>query len=607
MAKPDGVIYLLKNVHLDNTYEHTIKFKNQAEQITYFTSKIKHTYQYTSYIRKKDTLRVDFLLDDIDDVNYVMYRASDRSRWYFSFVTQKVYKSERCTELVVDLDVMQTYQFDYDLKPSFVERCHMNRWGTDKSPIFSLTEEDLDIGKEYITEQAYNIKRNDDVIWFLVLMTNSKEFHEGLATPSTLNDIPTPYMTYLVPHYLGNNRKSFIMSGDGGQSGNPISSMTDLMKFMGDSAIGKAIKEISYIPYLPFNIECNTVNTSVGSEVWCNVMSAGISFSVDVIQPSESWIQTILGGSSSTIKLARLNGLSTTFNDTVKLVEFDKYRGIDKMSEGTLNNIINNPRDSEFDYKIESKLLTHPYRYNILTNWKQEPVIIKNEYLPDTVKVKMSKALSFNNPARYWIEGYKDDINGRGDSLVENSTIDLPIISDAYYEHQLNNKTQMNAQLLGSAVNVGTAVATGGASAGAMATVNGGVMIGEELAKSHDLKNLPDTIVNSTDGSLSIADKNIYLSFHRYQIAEDYLKRIGYYFHMYGYKVNSMMELSAVINSRDRFNYVKTISANITANIDYEDLTKIKNIFNRGITFWHYYEGFRYLDYSYNNIEKTLL
>ncbi len=603
MAKPDGVIYLLKDVHLDNTYEHTIKFKNQAEQITYFTSKIKYTYQYTSYIRKKETLRVDYLLDDIDDVNYVMYRASDKSRWYFSFVTQKVYKSERCTELVVDLDVMQTYQFDYNLKPSFVERCHMDRWGTDKFPIFSLTDEELDIGKEYETEVAYNIKRNDNVLWFLVLMTNSKDFHEGIGTPSKLNNIPTPYMTYLVPHYLGGN-KDFVLSGDGGVSGQPISSLTDLMKFMGDSAIGKAIKEISYIPYLPFNIECN----SVDNQMWANIMSEGLNFNVDVIEPSESWLDSLLGGSNTpNLRLARLQGVSN-YKDTVMLVDFNKYQGIDKMSEGSLQAIINNPNNSAFDYRIESKLLTHPYRYSILTNWKQEPVIVKNEYLPDNVKVKMSKALSFNNPARYWIEDYKNDMNGRGDCLVENSTIELPIISDAYYEYQLQNKTQLNTQLVtNTATNVVGGAVTGGGVGAGLGAINAGTMVAEQLAKSKDLKNLPDSVVNSTDGSLSIADKNIYLSFYRYKISDDYLKRIGYYFHMYGYKVNSMMELESAINSRNRFNYVKTISANITGNFDYEDLTKIKNNFNKGITFWHYYEGFRYLDYSYNNVEKKLL
>lgn len=620
MATPSGVIYLLKDVPLDNTYEHTIKFNSQAEQIAYFMSKVKKEYRYTTYIRKKDTLRVDYLLDDIEDVNYVMYKASNGSRWYFSFIVSKTYKSEKCTDITVDLDVMQTYQFDYKLMPSFVERCHIDRWEANKSPIFSITDEELEIGKEYITEKAYNIKRNDNVIWFLVLMSNSKDFHEGLATPSSLNDIPTPYMTYLVPHFLGNNKKKFMLSGDGGSSGSPISSMSDLMKFMGDSAIGKAIKEISYIPYLPFNITCQ-VDPDNNDVVWCNIATAGMSFSIDRITPSESWIQEAIGAFTGAdvkyVELARINGVKSNYIDTNTLISFNKYQGVSTMTSSEWDEILTNPRGSNFNPKIESKLLTHPYRYNILTNWKQEPVIVKNEYLASgDIKIKMSKTLAFNNPARYWIEGYKGDINGRGSSLLETSTVELPIVSDAYYEYQLQNRAQLNAQLLSKGVGgvitggVGGAVAGGpvGAVVGAVGgAVNGGVMIGEELAKNSDLKNLPDSIINSTDGSLSIADKNIYLTFYRYKISDDYLNRIARYFHMYGYKVNNVLDLNEVVSSRARFNYVKTISANITGDFDYEDLTKIKNNFNKGITFWHYYSGFKYLDYTYNNIEKKLI
>lgn len=621
MATPSGVIYLLKDVPLDNTYEHTIKFSSQEEQIAYFMSKVKKEYKYTTYIRKKDTLRVDYLLDDIEDVNYVMYRSSNGSRWYFSFVVSKTYKSEKCTDITVDLDVMQTYQFDYKLMPSFVERCHIDRWeAVTKSPIFSLTDEELEIGKEYLTEKAYNIKRNDNVIWFLVLMTNSKDFHEGLATPSSLNDIPTPYMTYLVPHFIGDNKKKFMLSGDGGESGSPISSMSDLMKFMGDSAIGKAIKEISYIPYLPFNIRCQ-VDPDDNKRIWCIIATPDMTFNIDRITPSESWIQQAIGvftgGDTAYVELARINGLKSDYIDTNMLIRFEKLKGISTMTSSEWDTILANPNTTKFNPKIESKLLTHPYRYNILSNWKQDPLIIKNEYIPDDdIIINMSRALAFNNPARYWVSNYKGDKNGRSNSLLETSTVELPIISDAYYEYQLQNRAQLNAQLVskgvGGVITGGVSGATIGGVPGALigaagGAVNGAVMIGEELAKTSDLKNIPDSIINSTDGSLSIADKNLYLTFYRYKIADNYLERIANYFHMYGYKVNNVLDLNEVVSSRARFNYVKTISCNITGDFDYEDLTRIKNNFNKGITFWHYYQDFKYLNYTFNNIEKNLI
>ena len=64
-----------------------------------------------------------------------------------------------------------------------------------------------------------------------------------------------------------------------------------------------------------------------------------------------------------------------------------------------------------------------------------------------------------------------------------------------------------------------------------------------------------------------------------------------------GYKINSVKIPN--INGRPNWNYVKTIDANITANIPQNDLIEIKEIFNNGVTFWHNPSTF--LDYSRNN------
>ena len=74
-------------------------------------------------------------------------------------------------------------------------------------------------------------------------------------------------------------------------------------------------------------------------------------------------------------------------------------------------------------------------------------------------------------------------------------------------------------------------------------------------------------------------------------------ERIDKYFSVYGYKVNKIKVPN--INSRSNWNYIKTIGANIHADIPQGDLDQIKNMFNTGITFWHTTTHF--LDYSQNN------
>lgn len=607
MAKPSGEIYLIHNIPLDNTYEHTIKFNNITEQVSYFMSNRVKTYQYTTYIRKKESIRVGYLLDDIEDVNYVLYRSSSSSKWYFNFITGKKYLGENATELNLELDVMQTYQFDYELKSSFLERGHINRWEADKSPIFSYTDEKLDYGSEYVNEVSYEIKRPDGLMWFLCLMSHSQDFHEGVTAPSSMNDVPIPYVAYLIPHWLGDSSKSFKVTTSGITY--DIANISQFMAFMGDSAVGKAVKEITYISYLPVNLVVESDGTIVNG-------TNGLTLAVDKLEAKDSWLDSVkewfTGNDDASVNLLRIDAKNSSFDNIKSLVSFEREKGLDVLSSSEWTNILANSKTAKFDKRIESKLLTHPYRYNIFTNWKSEPLVIKNEYLPESITVKMSKALAFNNPARYWIEGYKQDVNGRGNSIIEASNLELPIVSDAYYEYQLQNKTQMNVALLSgiasTASSLGVGIATGGASLALGVGVAGNQAgdISSQLAKSNDIKNIPDSVINSKDCTLSIADKNLYLTFYRYKVNDEVAQRLANYWHIFGYKVADTVNLNEYISSRERFNYVKTTAVNIMGSFDVEDLITIKNNFNKGITFWHYYEDFKPLDYSLMNIEKSL-
>lgn len=79
----------------------------------------------------------------------------------------------------------------------------------------------------------------------------------------------------------------------------------------------------------------------------------------------------------------------------------------------------------------------------------------------------------------------------------------------------------------------------------------------------------------------------------KYQFA----RCIDDYFSMYGYKVNRVRFPD--FESRTNWNYIKTIGLNITGDIPQEDMQKIKDYFDDGITFWHNPSTF--LDYSQSN------
>lgn len=86
-------------------------------------------------------------------------------------------------------------------------------------------------------------------------------------------------------------------------------------------------------------------------------------------------------------------------------------------------------------------------------------------------------------------------------------------------------------------------------------------------------------------------------SFYKMSIKKEYAKIIDDFFSMFGYKVNEVKIPN--VTGRQNWNYVKTIDANILGDIPQEDMQKLKDIFNSGVTFWHNPNTF--LDYSQSN------
>ena len=80
-------------------------------------------------------------------------------------------------------------------------------------------------------------------------------------------------------------------------------------------------------------------------------------------------------------------------------------------------------------------------------------------------------------------------------------------------------------------------------------------------------------------------------------ITEEFAQIIDEYFDMFGYKTNRVKIPEK--SHRETWWYTKTIDANITGPIPENDMQKIKECYNRGITFWRYHKTFQ--DYTQEN------
>ena len=147
--EPNTVIRLLKNCPLDTTYEHTIYFESDSAQISYFQSLTKYTMTNQSYQRvQRGKMRVAYKAEDLYDCNYLMFQNSSfGNKWFYAFIKSVEYVNNATSEIEFEIDVMQTWFFNYDLEMCFVEREHS---ATDNIGE-NLVPENLETG-EYVSD-----------------------------------------------------------------------------------------------------------------------------------------------------------------------------------------------------------------------------------------------------------------------------------------------------------------------------------------------------------------------------------------------------------------------------------------------------------------------
>lgn len=142
---PNTDLYLLK-VPLEMDEVNQLTFNDTTAQYNYFNSLPKMEVDDFTYQRKDDTVRFGADFDSVLTYNYCMYRNTEFSdKWFYAFITDVIYKSPNSTEIVIKTDVWQTWQFDLNYKPVFVEREHVN----DDTVGLNTVPENLELG-EYI-------------------------------------------------------------------------------------------------------------------------------------------------------------------------------------------------------------------------------------------------------------------------------------------------------------------------------------------------------------------------------------------------------------------------------------------------------------------------
>lgn len=124
--EPNTNIKLLANVPLDNTYEHTIYFGDPTSQYNYFASMVRYNLTNNTYQRHtRGVARVGYKADDLYNCNYMMFQnTSFGNKWFYAFITNVEYVNNVTSDVTFEIDVMQTWHFDYHFRYCFIKRQH---------------------------------------------------------------------------------------------------------------------------------------------------------------------------------------------------------------------------------------------------------------------------------------------------------------------------------------------------------------------------------------------------------------------------------------------------------------------------------------------------
>ena len=189
---PNSTIKLLSGVPLINTYEDTLYFANASDQLSYFNSTVRFTFDDQMYQRyAKHKLRIRKPAEQIYGCNYLMFQnTAFDTKWFYAFINKIEYINNEVTEIEYEIDVIQTYMFNYDFGNCFIQRCH-----TVSDQLFEHTiEEPLPLGDGHIaTGSVDGVLDTFDMNTMKIIVMFSVGADGTKQTPHMINNVLVPF------------------------------------------------------------------------------------------------------------------------------------------------------------------------------------------------------------------------------------------------------------------------------------------------------------------------------------------------------------------------------------------------------------------------------
>lgn len=489
---PNTNVIILKNCPINANYEHTLFFNSLSEQYTYFISLQKYRLQKQSYQRKNDNyMRVQIKAENLFDCNYMMFQnESFGDKWFYAFITNIEYVSNTVSEISYNIDVMQSWFFDYEIKPCLIDREHS---ATDVIGE-NIIPEPINVGEYETTAiSSFDVSPNSTQNTCVFLMAQPFPLFEGYP-PGNYGGTYIPAWIYrFVPEQLQN-----------------------VLDYINQEGLVDSVISISLLP--------------------------------NILTPSDE-----------NIRINYLTGATLTTTITPK----------------------------------NKKIYTYPYT-ELIAYCNGNSKELRYEQFTGTPSFTIRTTFGANLPTVMTPNNYEGEANNIKYQLTINSFPLLPYIKDYYQTWLAYNKSSIIGKSVSAIATGATSLITGNIGGGLNA-FSSAVDIVSSIEKA---KVMPDEMKGSAEG-FDVNFVSGFGGFYTYcrSAKQEFAQIIDDFFTMYGYATKSIKVPNRDV--RPHWCYTKTVNCIIVGSMAQNDINRICNIYNSGITFWK--NGNEVGDYSLDN------
>lgn len=587
---PNGNLIILKDVYLTNDYENTIYFVSKAKQEEFFNNplRVKYTLTNQQYQRKeRGWLKVNLNQNQLLDCSYMMFKNNNytlspteqlgtSSRWYYCFITDVEYINENNSLIKFEIDVMQTYFFDYVLEASFVEREH-----TTTDNLFEhIVSEDIDIGED-LNVQLYRRFDLNPCCVAVIYTTDVSEnaggniVIDGPASPRKIGD-----------YYSGLGLTCFDLSSDNQYYG--LDGFGDFLDKYVRGGYEDAIVNIYQYPQfmgLTFGVSVQPPYSTVS---WDLTDVFDVFVNVDGYVPKN---KKLFNYPYNFIKMTNNKGSDTV----LKFEQWDTTSDIGKFE------IAGVPFG-------EPTAMCYPLYYREMPKDYENGLVYKG----------FNQCGWTGDAYQVWLAQNRENIDlafklGAGALLVGGALFTggalaaggaLPMLTLPAAAPVLIGAGNLLGPAAGNVMNM-TPVGGGSMDIGSRMIQGGTASIAATALNAIRTKNKLEATPRPAHGHITNDVLNMQMGLcgftcYHMTIRKEYAKIVDEYFSRYGYACHEVKVPNR--NARQNWTYTKTIGCEIACSLPSSISSQIKSIYDKGITFWNNgMEIGNYMHYEFEN------